>query len=547
MSSTLALPSVYGRDRHNMPGRTPAPTYRHAAPSGPWPWMDFDVDPHTSSSLSAEVDGTWKGYPQNLFGNWTPEQVGRSGMLTKCHSGTCKIYTVDVVKNGTFDRDMASKVLDVPVSGLDEFWESVNVKRPENVRLRAIFVDNMTVDVLKMLGTKYNIEPFFFSSSMNWIPSRYQEAEKDNEGDHITIILPFVRARQGCKVRPVSLRSSSSLSVTSGPAPLEDSNQIIDTQASLPLAPSDWVLVQDLLAVHMVRHVESSSIISYHPRQRTSAKRLHALIQRTSNSVYWSKMFKASSDPTLLLLTYLWYVLYAWDETFEELCKYISWLETQVLSTNDIQLTRQLHIVQAHLLHYRSLLQAFRKSVEFVRDTRNPAVSVLGKQEQYESAQILQREADNLLSEISRLESLRMIQSDRLKNIMDLAFASVNIDDSRYTKRLTEATVRDSAAMKQISYLTMVFLPASFTASLFGMNVREFIGDPNGVPAPETLPRYVAVTLSLTIFTVWLVIALQPHSSVHPPGCSPWRRFGWPIFFVRDRLTRRKAPEKRVL
>lgn len=508
--------------------------------------MDFDVDTHTSSSVSAEVDHTWKGYPQNLFGNWTPEQVDRSGMLTHCHSGTCRIYTVDVVKDGTFDKDMASKVLNVPVSGLDEFWESVNVKRPENVRLRAIFVDNMTVDVLKMLGTKYNIEPFFFSSSMNWIPSRYQEAEKDNEGDHITIVLPFIRARHGRNVRPVSLVSSSSLSVTSGRAPLEDSNQIIDTQASLPLLPSEWVLVHDLLAVHMVRHVESSSIISYHPRQRTSAKRLHALIQRTSNSVYWSKMFKASSDPTLLLLTYLWYVLYAWDETFEELCKYISWLETQVLNTNDIQLTRQLHIVQAHLLHYRSLLQAFRKSVEFVRDTRNPAVSVLGKQEQYECAQVLQREADNLLSEISRLESLRMIQSDRLKNIMDLAFASVNIDDSRYTKRLTEATVRDSAAMKQISYLTMVFLPASFTASLFGMNVREFIGDPNGVPAPETLPRYVAVTLSLTIFTVWLVIALQPHSSVHPPGCSPWRRFGWPIFFLRDRLTCHKAPEKRV-
>ena len=62
------------------------------------------------------------------------------------------------------------------------------------------------------------------------------------------------------------------------------------------------------------------------------------------------------------------------------------------------------------------------------------------------------------------------------------AFASVNIDDSKYMKELTIATVRDSAAMKQvrahspisctsllmaprsiqISYLTMVFLPANF-------------------------------------------------------------------------------------
>lgn len=43
-------------------------------------------------------------------------------------------------------------------------------------------------------------------------------------------------------------------------------------------------------------------------------------------------------------------------------------------------------------------------------------------------------------------------------------FSSVNIEDSKQMKGLTQATVRDSAAMKQIAYLTMVFLPASFAA-----------------------------------------------------------------------------------
>lgn len=535
MSSALAIPLGGDTILGNMPGRTPAPTYRHAAPSGPWPWMDFDVDPHTSSSGSVEVDKSWKGYPQNIFGNWTPDQVHRSKMLAGRSSGTCKIYRVDVLKDGTFDEGIASRALTVPPDCRDECWTYVNAERPRNVRVRSIFVDNMTIEVLKMLGTKYVVEPFFFSSSINWIPSRYQEAEKEN--DHITIVLPFIRVQQGRKMRPPSVLSSNSAPANFGPAPLEDSNQIIDTQAPLPLLSSDCVLVQDLLAVHMVRHVESSTIISYHPRQRTSAKRLQSLIHRTGKSVYWSKMFKTSSDPTLLLLAYLWYVLYAWDETFEELYKYITWLETQVLSTNDIRLTRQLHIVQAHLLHYRSLLQDFQKSVKFVQDTRNPAMSALSEQERNESVQILQREANSLLSEILRLDNQRIIQSDRLKNVMDLAFASVNIDDSRYTKKLTEATVRDSAAMKQISYLTMVFLPANFVSSLFGMNVREFIGG----SAPETLPRYVAVTLALTSFTAWLVIALQTYSSFHPPGCSRWRRFGWPICYVWNKLRGRNS------
>jgi len=66
--------------------------------------------------------------------------------------------------------------------------------------VRSLFVDDLTEPVLKMLGTKYvllcarllalmdlmhryNIEPFFFTSSVNWIPSRYQEALSHGEGD----------------------------------------------------------------------------------------------------------------------------------------------------------------------------------------------------------------------------------------------------------------------------------------------------------------------------------------------------------------------------
>ena len=63
----------------------------------------------------------------------------------------------------------------------------------------------------------------------------------------------------------------------------------------------------------------------------------------------------------------------------------------------------------------------------------------------------------------------------------DQAFSTVNIEDSRSMQDLTKATMRDSAAMKQvsmnvhddlwfvmliggrqISYLTMIFLPASY-------------------------------------------------------------------------------------
>ena len=74
-------------------------------------------------------------------------------------------------------------------------------QRPRDTRLRALFIENLSGPVLQMLGTKYpysillssstyqritfryNIEPFFWSSSLNWIPSRFQEEIKENVGD----------------------------------------------------------------------------------------------------------------------------------------------------------------------------------------------------------------------------------------------------------------------------------------------------------------------------------------------------------------------------
>jgi Mg2+ and Co2+ transporter CorA len=126
--------------------------------------------------------------------------------------------------------------------------------------------------------------------------------------------------------------------------------------------------------------------------------------------------------------------------------------ESKVLQTNNIELTRELHILQAHLLHYQALLHNFELSVKFLAKTHNPAMDsdAFSDDQRKESEYLMKRESENLLSEIDRLEKRRAMQSNRLKNVMDLAFATVNIDDNSQTRKLTEATVRDSAAMKQV-------------------------------------------------------------------------------------------------
>ena len=99
------------------------------------------------------------------------------------------------------------------------------------------------------------------------------------------------------------------------------------THCLIPISEDNRILLQDLLAIHMYRTTTTSTIISCHPSselQRTSAKRLQCLVQRTGDSVYWSKIFDKSKDPTFVFLAILWYALYAWDEAFEVLYRYIN-------------------------------------------------------------------------------------------------------------------------------------------------------------------------------------------------------------------------------
>ncbi|KIJ05218.1 hypothetical protein PAXINDRAFT_182971 [Paxillus involutus ATCC 200175] len=310
----------------------------------------------------------------------------------------------------------------------------------------------------------------------------------------------------------VSLTEPASTSL-----PVVDSNPIY--------VPSHHVLLKDLLAIHMVRTSTSNTIVSYHPpveRSKDSAERLQLLVLKTGDSPCWSEIFKKSNDPTFLVLVMFWYVLYGWDETFEVLGPHIDWLEVYIFETNDIYAAQELHKLRASLLYYQQLLQDFRKSLNFLRATPNPAMECnsrigLTKEECKTSADLFAKEVDHLLLEVDRLESHTVMLSSQLKNLIDLAFAMDNIEERK-------AATRDSSTMKQISYLTMVFLPASFIASVFGMNVAEI--NPGST---ESIKHYAEATVAISLITGWLLVAVQPHNTFHSPGSDVWRRLAWPL------------------
>ena len=90
------------------------------------------------------------------------------------------------------------------------------------------------------------------------------------------------------------------------------------------------------------------------------------------------------------------------------------------MDTSDMNLTRELHIIQAHLLHYSSLLDDFGKHMTFIRDTHNPAMDHLSSEDRQFSKRIMERECANLLTECKRLKSELSNQERRLKNVIGL-------------------------------------------------------------------------------------------------------------------------------
>ncbi|KAF8958968.1 hypothetical protein BDZ97DRAFT_1430263 [Flammula alnicola] len=574
VESDLSYEKIELSSINKSPYKIPHPSHRHASPSAPWPWVDLqdEIDREQLEKIMEPIPppcdhkycgGCWKEYPQSRFPNWTKRQVQKSKIADAIanvysdYSNPCTLYQVDVGTNGYFTN--SGTIVAKDGDERDTWERMIEEKRPDGLRVRAMFIENLSGPVLQMFGAKYNIEPFFWSSSLNWIPSRFQEEIQPGVGDHITITLTFLRsiASQGSEFGSMTLYSDSAVNNT------EDDITVslkIDTEAPLKLSKKRE-LVSDLLAVHLIRNVNGSTIISYHPNNDISSARfLHERIRFAGQSVYWQSIFKKSADPTFILLTFIWHAMYGWDEALEHLYEYICTLETQVtqVATKSANLTHELHIIRAHQLHYSSLLEDINKHVKFIRDTPSPLLASLSPEDHKFSQMIMERECTNLLTETKRLQDELHNQEQRLRNFNQLVYSTVNIQDSRSMRQMTRASVRDMflfscrffryvglsnsdtlLKMKQIAYLTMVFLPATFVSGVFGMNVREINPGTLG-----TLAHYVAVSISLTLLSAWVIIAFQS-KYLFSTNKSFLVRLAWPVHIVSEWLKTLRSGKKR--
>ncbi|KAL0064676.1 hypothetical protein AAF712_008374 [Marasmius tenuissimus] len=96
--------------------------------------------------------------------------------------------------------------------------------------------------------------------------------------------------------------------------------------------------------------------------------------------------------------------------------------ERKVIESSEVYMTRDLHFIHAHQLHYATLLQDMRKSVQFMLETPNPAMdslNILPEKRRF-SSKLLEKECNHLLYEIERLEMQLHMHDSRLKNVINL-------------------------------------------------------------------------------------------------------------------------------
>ncbi|KAF2738921.1 hypothetical protein EJ04DRAFT_560183 [Polyplosphaeria fusca] len=89
-----------------------------------------------------------------------------------------------------------------------------------------------------------------------------------------------------------------------------------------------------------------------------------------------------------------------------------------------------------------------------------------------------------------------------LTNILELQNQNNSDKMQKHMLHLTGKNVDDNATVRFITVCTMIYLPASFMATLLGMNLFEFRNESGGLRVSPTFWIYVALTLPLTVLTV---------------------------------------------
>ena len=162
----------------------------------------------------------------------------------------------------------------------------------------------------------------------------------------------------------------------------------------------------------------------------------------------------------------------------------------------------RLHEISRHAIHVSETLDLAVRTTESMISAHEQLwkVSLASKDEQKNKLQITRR----LQFFEHGLRSLRWraaSNKERLLNEIQFAFHTVSQYDARTSVKIGRAAQEDSSAMKTISILTLVFLPATFISAVFSMSFFDYNADSGEWSVSEMFWFYWVIAVPFTIFT----------------------------------------------
>lgn len=124
------------------------------------------------------------------------------------------------------------------------------------------------------------------------------------------------------------------------------------------------------------------------------------------------------------------------------------------------------------------------------------------------------------------------------KELLDMKQKQANIDEAHLTREQTEVAADQSRSIMIFTIFTIIFLPLSFFASVFGINAREWSGTPTNLSLYNIF-LYMG-TISLAVIVVALLVAFNRFT--RRISQMAWKKVAIPIYEFYWSLHRRPPP-----
>ncbi|KAK9457278.1 hypothetical protein V1511DRAFT_508719 [Dipodascopsis uninucleata] len=205
-------------------------------------------------------------------------------------------------------------------------------------------------------------------------------------------------------------------------------------------------------------------------------------------------LLRESPEPSLLLQAILDNVVDIAFGIISEYQKYIVELQADVFISASMRHTRDLHVLSEEIAMLKATLMPIYSLVQTLRDhahvsqVMSPNEKVLTGGHISEYAKLyLSDVADHVISFTDNLDLMR----HTTENMINLIFNTMS--------------VQENEAMRQLTLITIIFLPLTFMTGYFGMNFNEF-------GALDNTPAYfwyiaIPVTVFIIIIISWSWIA----------------------------------------